>query len=80
MSCAVSISLIGPDIPPFWDPCWNPLWDIAEEAKLPVHLHTIGGTLPDLRKLRPPKGNRKSGSEETCYFALKERGELGEVY
>jgi uncharacterized protein len=40
-----------PDIPPFWDPCWNPLWDIAEEAKLPVHLHTIGGSFPDLRKL-----------------------------
>jgi hypothetical protein len=36
--------------------------------------------LPDLRTLRPPKGNMKSGSEETCYFATKERGELGEVY
>jgi hypothetical protein len=36
--------------------------------------------LPDLRKLRPPKGNTKSGSEETCYYALKARGELGEVY
>jgi predicted TIM-barrel fold metal-dependent hydrolase len=45
-----------PDIPPFWDPCWNPLWDIAEEAKLPVHLHTIGGTLPDLRKLEHKVG------------------------
>ncbi len=45
-----------PDIPPFWDPCWNPLWDIAEDAKLPVHLHTIGGTLPDLRKLEHKVG------------------------
>jgi predicted TIM-barrel fold metal-dependent hydrolase len=45
-----------PDIPPFWDPCWNPLWEIAEEAKLPVHLHTIGGTLPDLRKLEHKVG------------------------
>ena len=45
-----------PDIPPFWDPCWNPLWEIAEEAKLPVHLHTIGGSLPDLRKLEHKVG------------------------
>jgi uncharacterized protein len=45
-----------PDIPPFWDPCWNPLWEIAEEANLPVHLHTIGGTLPDLRKLEHKVG------------------------
>ena len=36
-----------PDIQPFWDPCWEPLWAIAEEAKLPVHLHTIGGSFPD---------------------------------
>ena len=40
-----------PDIPPFWDPCWNPLWAIAEESRLPVHLHTIGGSMPDFRKL-----------------------------
>jgi HNH endonuclease len=36
--------------------------------------------LPDLRRLRPPKGNAKSGSAESCYYALRERGELGEVY
>ena len=42
-----------PDIEPFWDPCWEPLWAIAEEAKLPVHLHTIGSALPDLSKLAP---------------------------
>ena len=36
--------------------------------------------LPDLRRLRPPKGNTKPGSEETCYYALRERGELEEVY
>jgi predicted TIM-barrel fold metal-dependent hydrolase len=45
-----------PDIEPFWDPCWNPLWEVAEEAKLPVHLHTIGSTLPDLRKLEHKVG------------------------
>ncbi len=42
-----------PDITPFWDPCWEPLWSAAEEAKLPIHLHTIGSTLPDLSKLAP---------------------------
>jgi predicted TIM-barrel fold metal-dependent hydrolase len=45
-----------PDIPPFWDPCWNPLWDIAEETRLPVHLHTIGGSIPDFRKLEHKVG------------------------
>lgn len=45
-----------PDISPFWDPCWNPLWDIAEEARLPVHLHTIGGSIPDFRKLERKVG------------------------
>jgi predicted TIM-barrel fold metal-dependent hydrolase len=45
-----------PDIPPFWDPCWNPLWEIAEEARLPVHLHTIGGSIPDFRKLEHKVG------------------------
>jgi uncharacterized protein len=42
-----------PDIRPFWDPCWEPLWAIAEETKLPIHLHTIGSAMPDLSKLAP---------------------------
>jgi predicted TIM-barrel fold metal-dependent hydrolase len=46
-----------PDIEPFWDPVWEPLWAAAEEAKLPVHLHTIGGAFPDLSKF-PPKVGR----------------------
>jgi len=45
-----------PDLQPFWDPCWEPLWVVAEEAKLPIHLHTIGGSLPDLSKLAPKVG------------------------
>jgi predicted TIM-barrel fold metal-dependent hydrolase len=46
-----------PDIQPFWDPSWEPLWAAAEEARLPVHLHTIGGAFPDLSKF-PPKVSR----------------------
>jgi predicted TIM-barrel fold metal-dependent hydrolase len=42
-----------PDLQPFWDPSWEPLWKAAEEAGLPIHLHTIGGSLPDLSKLSP---------------------------
>ena len=37
----------------------HPLWKAAEEANLPLHLHTIGGKKPDLRgcpRCRP--GNR----------------------
>jgi hypothetical protein len=36
--------------------------------------------LPDLRRLKPPLGNAKPLSEESCYYALRERGALGEVY
>ena len=30
------------DMAPLFDPSWEPLWDVAEEAGLPVHYHTIG--------------------------------------
>ena len=36
---------------------WEPLWAVAEEAKLPVHLHTIGGSFPDFSKF-PAKVGR----------------------
>jgi hypothetical protein len=36
--------------------------------------------LPDLRKLRPPGGNAKKSSEDTCCQARRERGELPEYY
>jgi predicted TIM-barrel fold metal-dependent hydrolase len=36
-----------------YDPWWNPLWDAAAETRLPIHLHTIGGALPDFNKLEP---------------------------
>src|SRR5213593_5179547 len=32
----------SPDMPPLWDPRWAPLWDIVNEARLPLHFHTIG--------------------------------------
>ncbi|MBV8169351.1 MAG: amidohydrolase family protein, partial [Alphaproteobacteria bacterium] len=38
---------------PLWDPYWNPLWDAAAETGLPVHFHTVGGTMPDMTKLSP---------------------------
>ena len=42
------------DILPLWDPAWTPLWDVANEAALPLHFHTVGGQRPDLEKLPPP--------------------------
>jgi len=36
--------------------------------------------MPDLRTLRPPGGNANPGSEDDCYFARAERGELSPVY
>ena len=41
------------DIAPLWDPQWNPVWEVANEAALPVHFHTIGERRPDLAKLPP---------------------------
>jgi len=46
----------SPDMPPLWDPQWAPLWDIVNEARLPVHFHTIGGQRPDFTKLPPVLG------------------------
>jgi hypothetical protein len=36
--------------------------------------------MPDLRTKRPPGDNTKPGSEQTCYFARRERKELPETY
>ena len=44
------------DILPLWDPQWNPVWEVANEAGLPLHFHTVGGQRPDFEKLPPPLG------------------------
>ena len=36
--------------------------------------------MPDLRTKRPPLGNNWSGSEESCYFARREKGSLPATY
>jgi uncharacterized protein len=41
------------DIVPLWDPQWNPVWEVANEAALPVHFHTVGERRADLEKLPP---------------------------
>ena len=41
------------DIAPLWDPQWNPVWEVANEAALPVHFHTVGERRPDFEKLPP---------------------------
>jgi uncharacterized protein len=41
------------DIVPLWDPQWNPVWEVANEAALPVHFHTVGERRPDFAKLPP---------------------------
>jgi uncharacterized protein len=41
------------DIVPLWDPQWNPVWEVANEAALPVHFHTIGERRADFEKLPP---------------------------
>jgi uncharacterized protein len=41
------------DIVPLWDPQWNLVWEVANEAALPVHFHTVGERRPDFAKLPP---------------------------
>jgi uncharacterized protein len=41
------------DMAPLWDPQWNPVWEVANEAALPVHFHTVGERRPDFAKLPP---------------------------
>ncbi len=41
------------DMTPLYDPSWNPLWAIANETRLPVHMHTIGTKEPDTSNLAP---------------------------
>jgi hypothetical protein len=47
-----------------------------------LFLQTFGypDDIPDLRRLRPPQGNTRAGSEEDCYYARRERGELDEDF
>jgi uncharacterized protein len=54
---------------PLWDPWWNPLWDIVAEVKLPVHMHTIGGRIPDFSKL-PPKVGRAAFATVISTFQM----------
>jgi uncharacterized protein len=41
------------DMAPLWDPQWNPVWEVANEAALPVHFHTVGERRPNFAKLPP---------------------------
>jgi uncharacterized protein len=54
---------------PLYDPWWNPLWEAVAEARLPVHLHTIGGGLPDTSKLEP-KVARAAFATAICSFQM----------
>ncbi len=49
-------------------------------AKLCAPLFGYPDDMPDLRILRPPGGNANPGSEDACYFARAERGELPATY
>lgn len=57
------------DMTPLWDPRWEPLWDAAEEARLPVHFHTVGGRMPNLQAL-PPRVARAAFAVHITGFQL----------
>ncbi|HSF05683.1 MAG TPA: amidohydrolase family protein [Methylomirabilota bacterium] len=39
------------DIVPLWDPQWAPVWVVVNEARLPLHFHTVGGQRVEFDKL-----------------------------
>jgi predicted TIM-barrel fold metal-dependent hydrolase len=41
------------DLKPLFHPDWYPVWQAANDAKLPVHFHTIGGPKPDWEGFAP---------------------------
>jgi len=41
------------DLKPLFHPDWYPVWEAANEAKLPVHFHTIGTPKPDWDDFAP---------------------------
>jgi hypothetical protein len=61
---------------------WLRIIELAQlhDPRLAVDLLGYPEDLPDLARLRPPGGNSRSqGIEQSCH-ALRERGELAEVY
>ena len=54
--------------------------DDAEIESLFLEAFGFPNDMPDLRSMRPPGGNSQSGSEQACYFARRERGELPATY
>jgi predicted TIM-barrel fold metal-dependent hydrolase len=45
---------LGHDLLPLWREEWEPLWTAAEEASMPLHLHTIGPPI-DTRSVQTPR-------------------------
>lgn len=57
---------------------WTPLWEIAEEAGLPVHFHTIGGPRPDFESMAKNEA-RKAFAVFITGFQLNMAQKLMEV-
>ena len=57
------------EILPLWDPGWAPLWDVVNEARLPLHFHTVGGQRPEFEKL-PPRLERVARAVHITGFQL----------
>lgn len=41
------------DMKPLYDPVWNPVWQAVNDAKLPIHFHTIGSAPPNYEDMAP---------------------------
>ena len=64
----VEISLTT-NMRPLFDPYWQPLWAALNDARLPVHLHTIGQEMPDWSHL-PPLSQRAGFAVQITGFQM----------
>ncbi len=66
------------DMLPLYHPDWTPLWAAADAARLPVHIHTIGGKRPDFESM-PPLMRRQAFAVHITSFQLAMARVLMEV-
>jgi hypothetical protein len=65
-----------------WRLLWMRIVELAQENDADLHRRLMGFPvdLPDLRRLRPPKGNSRPEGVARSYHAQSARGELANIY
>ena len=61
---------------------WMGIIDLAERAEPALYRRLMGypNDLPNLTRLRPPGGNSRPEGVTASHFALRQQGQLAEIY